>query len=245
MIKNILKIKTQEELLRKALWLEGKTLAEIVKDINLSDKDSRVTTKGNVGYVIENGFFGVKKNSDALPDIPHLGIEIKTSPLKYNSDRTKLTVKEPLSLNIINYFDEAKCDDIKDSSLYKKNKTILFVFYIHDNTKLRSQYEVKYVFLWHIDDAVLNDLRPDYKKIQNMILEGRAHEIHQYQHEFLTLCPKHNGTFNDPSEMTSKRKQPFSELPAEVRAFRIKNSYMNMIICKNYGFIYEKGGWKV
>src|SRR3989344_1064852 len=231
-------------LLRAAKWLEGKTLGEVAEYIKGSDLSSRIATKGNVGYVIEHGFFGVEKNSNALPDVPHLGIEIKTCPLKYDSSRTKLSVKEPLSLNIINYMKEHEFHNLKESSLYKKNRHILFVFYIHDKTKSRSKYLVKYVFLWEMDDSILAELEPDYQLILKKIRAGRAHHIHQTDHKYLTLCPKHNGNFSDPKDAISKRKQPFSKKPAETRAFRLKNAYVNLIITRYLGIPLEKGGWK-
>jgi DNA mismatch repair protein MutH len=238
-------IKDDATLLAKAKWLEGKTLREIADAITTTDEASRVLTKGDVGYVIEKGFFGIEKNSDANPDIEHLGIEIKTCPLKYNSDRTKLSVKEPLSLNIINYMEEHKNKDIMQASWYKKNKKVLFIFYIHDKNKPRSEYLIKYVFLWKIDQSVIDELKEDYEIILSKIREGKAHEIHQSQNKFLTLCPKHNGTFKDPNCHHSKRPQPFSSLPAEIRAFRLKNKYVNLIVTRAIGKKFEKGGWAV
>src|SRR3989344_5479736 len=178
-IKDITQIKTKEELMERAGWLRGKTLEAVDKAIKENDEDSSVLTKGSVGHGIEKGFFGIKKNSDANPDIEHLGIEIKTCPLKYNKDKTKLSIKEPLSLNIINYIEEISHQNLKESSLYKKNKTILFIFYIHDNDK------------------------------------------------------------------KSKRKQPFSDIPAEIRAFRLKNKYMNLIVSRHLGKKLKQGGWDI
>ena len=209
--------------------LEGKTLSEIDELINQSDTTSRDLSKAAVGYVIEKGYFGIKANNDKLPDIQALGVEVKTSPLKLGKDG-KLRVKEPLSLNIINYSKEVKNESIKESSLFKKNKKILFIWYIHDSSVLRSEYIIKYVFLWEIDDTVIAELNPDYKAIIKKIKEGRAHHIHQTDHKYLTICPKHGGVFRDPNDTKSKTKQPFSDAPAEIRAFRLKNAYMNMII---------------
>lgn len=224
-------IKTAEELEKIAKHdLEGKTLQQIMKSITDSDSTSRVSSKAGVGYVIEEGYFGIKRNNTAGPDLEKLGIEIKTSPLKLGKDG-KLRVKEPLSLNIINYNEEYKNKTIKQSSLYKKNKKILFVWYIHTGD-LRSEYVVKYVFLWEISDKVIEELNEDYQLILEHIRKGEAHHIHQYQHKNLTLCPKHGGTFKDPKDRKSKTSQPFSHAPAEIRAFRFKNSYMNAIIRK-------------
>jgi len=227
--KKIEEIQNIEDLLVEARLLEGKTLSEISALIKDSDEESRVATKGSVGYVIEKGYFGIEMNSNSLPDIQHLDVEIKTCPLKYLADGETLRVKEPLSLNIINYNKEVH-NNIKDSSLYKKNKKVLFVFYIHDENIDRSEYVVKYVFLWEMTDDVINELQSDYSLIVSKIREGKAHEIHQYQHKYLTICPKHSGKFKDPDCHRSKTTQPFSDKPAEIRAFRFKNSYVNKII---------------
>lgn len=244
-ITDITQIKSIDELVARSQWLVGKTLIEIVKEINESDSHSRVTTKAGVGHAIEKGFFGIAANSTAAFDIPHLGVEIKTCPLKYNKARTRLGVKEPLSLNIINYIKESYNIDLRNSSLYKKNRKILFIFYIHDTDIPRSQYLIKYVLLWEMTDEVLAELQPDYDKIIHNIRKGIAHQIHQSDHELLTLCPKHGGTFKDPSDKKSKTKQPFNDTSAEVRAYRLKNRYMNRIICREYGLVLDKGGWLV
>lgn len=238
-------IKDIHTLVRKSKWLEGKTLEEITKDIKTSDDSSRVTTKAGVGYVIEKGFFGITRNSDAKPDIEHLGVEIKTCPLKYNKKRDRLSVKEPPSLNIINYCTEVENKDITESSLYKKNKRILFVFYIHEPNKDRSKYLIKYVFLWEMDDRVLDELRPDYNIILDKIKRGKGHEIHQTDNDYLTLCPKHGGKFKDPNCRKSKTRQPFSDEPVEVRGFRLKARYISKFISKELGKELGRGGWKV
>lgn len=227
---DIKKIKTPRELEKIAKRdLENKTLGEIASWVAASDSTSRISTKAGVGYVIEEGYFGLKKNSKKGPDLEVLGIEIKTSPLKKRKDGT-LTVKEPLSLNIINYSAEWRTRNLKESSVYKKNKNILFVWYVHDPLKKRSEYLIKYVFLWEMDARVVAELTPDYEKIVQKIKGGIAHQIHQYDHKFLTLCPKHGGVFRNPLDKKSKTSQPFSKEPAEIRAFRFKNSYMNRVI---------------
>jgi DNA mismatch repair protein MutH len=244
-IEDITKIKTVPELVKRAKWLEGKTLVQVGEEIKKADPSSRVLTKGSVGHIIEKGFFGISKNSDANPDIVHLGVELKSTPLNYNKSRTKISVKEPLSLNIINYIKEVKNNNIKESSLYKKNKKILFLVYLHDSRKPRSEYIILKVFLWKMDDRVLEELESDYNLIVGKIRQGKAHEIHQGEHNYLTICPKHNGKFKDPSCKRSKTKQPFSDEPAEIRAFRLKNRYMNKILAKAFHKELSKGGWKV
>lgn len=230
-------IKSKAELLQKARWLEGKTLSEVDRKIKGSDRVSPVHSKGNVGYVVEHGFFGITKNSINEPDIKRLGVEIKTCPLKYTTKRTKLAVKEPLSLNIINYNKEVHCKTILDSSLYKKNKCILFIAYIQDPEESRSRYKIKYVFLWKMDKRVISELEPDYDIIIKKIRAGKAHKIHQSDNAHLTLCPKHGSRDKTTT-------QPCGKTPAEIRAFRLKVSYMNRIFGRALHKEVGTGGWK-
>ncbi len=238
-------ISNLDELVYKAKWLEGKTLKQIAKGIKDTDAYSRVVTKGDIGYLIEKGFFGINKNSEAEPDIKHLGVEIKTCPLKYNSNHTVLSVKEPLSLNMINYVKEVKSRNLRESSVYRKNKRILFVFYLHDPNVDRSDYRIKYVFLWKMNQRILDELEPDYDEIIQKIRTGKAHEIHQSDNKYLTLCPKHNGDYNNPHDMLSKTKQPYSDILAERRAFRLKNKYINKIIRHYLSKPDSEKGWEV
>jgi DNA mismatch repair protein MutH len=227
---NIADIKTVEELEEIAkFYIEGKSLRDITEEIQKSDDVSRTLSKAGVGDLVEQGVFGLSKNNIAGADIPHLGVEIKSSPLKMGRDG-KMRVKEPLSLNIINYTEESSNTHISQSSLFKKNKNILLVWYLHDTLKPRSEYVIPYVFIWTMDDAVLAELNADYLLILDKIKSGNAHHIHQSDHKYLTSCPKHNGTFSDPTDRISKTTQPFSNEPAEVRGFRLKSRYMTMVI---------------
>jgi DNA mismatch repair protein MutH len=241
-LKKASEIKDEEELMEISGWLRGKKLKAITEEIAQSDGESRVKTKGNVGYVIEEGFFGIKKNSVADSDIEHLGIEIKTCPLKHDKSGRNLQVKEPLSLGIINYNEESKHTSITDSKLYKKNKKILIICYIQDIGVERSEYPIKYVFIWNMNNEVLKELEPDYQKIVSNILQGRAHEIHQTQHDNLTICPKHSGKYKDEKCSKSKTTQPFSKVKPEVRAFRLKSSYMAKVITRHLGKKLQKKG---
>jgi hypothetical protein len=76
-------------------------------------------------------------------------------------------------------------------------------------------------------------LNADYQLILEYIRKGEAQNIHQKQHKYLTICPKHNGKFKDPNERTSKTTQPFSKDLAQVKAFRLKSLYMNKVIRAN------------
>lgn len=218
-------------LMKRANSIVGKRLVDLEKEIERLDGVSRVLTKAGAGYVIER-YFGIRANSEDEPDFPSLGIELKSVPLREKNGF--LTVKEPLSLNMLNYIKEYKCENINQSSLYRKNRRTLFVSYLYSGEK-RSQYRVMHAFLWIMNDAVLGELRPDFERIIQKIRAGKATDLHQKFDRYLTTCPKHNGKFKDPNEMTSKVKQPFSTDWAEKKAYRFKTVYMSIILSRHLG----------
>ena len=236
--------KTEEEILIMAGELLGRTLSDIQKEIKSHDESSRLTTKGKIGHLIEE-YFDVKINSSSAPDLEHLGIEIKTCPLKYNKNKTRLSVKEAMSLNMVNYHNEVNCEDIINSSLYNKNRKTLIICYIHNPSIPRSEYKIKYVFLFEMTAEILDELRPDYDIILNKIKSGEATDLREKYNTYLTTCPKHSGTFKDSNCKKSKRSQPFSEILAERKAFRFKHKYLNLIISRQLNKKLDKGGWLI
>ena len=71
---------TIEELMQKAHEAEGKTFGEI----DTTDRLANAKSKGGLGQVIEESFFGYEVNSNAEADFKHLGIELKVTAFKQN-----------------------------------------------------------------------------------------------------------------------------------------------------------------
>ena len=207
---------------KHAKKLEGMRLEEVNLEIKKIDNISRVKSKSGVGDLVEY-YFGVKKNSEAGPDLKDLKIEVKSCALRRRKNGS-LSVKEPVSLGIINYMEEATAKKFTDSSLYKKNNSCLLVYFIHDDKVKRSKYKIHRVFLWKMDDNVINELISEYQKINRAIknglycttrngkiiravtqgsvvktgfcgggVDGCNTNLHQTGAGKLTTCPKHSG----------------------------------------------------
>ena len=119
--KNI-EYKTQEEILLRGAEAVGKTIRQI-------DKYGRVDTdgvKGGIGHVIEESWYGYQINSDAEPDFPEAGVELKVTGLV--KSKTGYRAKERLVLNIINYMEEAYTT-FDTSSFWHKNKKLMLLIY--------------------------------------------------------------------------------------------------------------------
>lgn len=211
--------KTTEELMEKVQEAEGKTFGEIDTTGRLSNKRS----KGGLGQVIEESFFGYKINSDARPDFEELGIELKVTPFKHNKNGT-VSAKERLVLNIINYMEEVHTT-FTTSSFWKKNEKLLLMFYewVQDNEPKDFSIYKSILFTYPASD--LEIIKQDWMIIVEKIRAGKAHELSEGDTNYLGACPK-------GANKNSLRDQPYSDERAMQRAFALKQSYMTAILRK-------------
>ncbi|WP_147533025.1 Sau3AI family type II restriction endonuclease [Bacillus marasmi] len=211
---------TTDHLLRKAHEAEGKTFGEIDETNRLNNKKS----KGSLGQVIEESFFGYTVNSEARPDFDNLGIELKVTPFKHNKNGT-ISAKERLVLNIINYFEEVN-ESFKSSSFWRKNAKLLLMFYEWLPEKNREDYRIFKSILFTYPEADLEIIKNDWEIIVSKIKSGNAHLLSESDTNYLGACPK-------GANKGSLRKQPFSDTLAMQRAFSLKQSYMTALVRKH------------
>lgn len=188
--------------------------------LNKSDKLDSV--KGGVGQMVEESVFEYAVNSNSDPDIPNLGVEIKTTPV-IKKQNGELRAKERLVLGIINYMEE-NLDSFYDSHFWYKNKDLLILFYEH-NLKLPKSFWEFFEFLdyqWPEED--LEIIKQDWQKIVNKIKAGKAHELSESDTMYLGACTK------GATAESSEREQPYSDVKAKQRAYSLKQSYMNYIV---------------
>ena len=204
-----------DSILSYAKKLEGKTL----KDFGLK---SRFSGKGRFGQTIEENYFKYSPNSDSSPDFKEVGLELKCSPI-YKLSNNTFRAKERVSLNIINFMKVYK-ETFEKSSFYTKNSHILFVFYVYELDKSILEYEIKLVGDWKLENNDLVVVKQDWIYINNKIISGKAHELSEGDTFYLGAATKGSGGDS------SKREQPFSEIPARQRAYSFKQSYVNHIL---------------
>lgn len=250
---------SEESIVEHARLMEGKTLEEINPKIRDTDDVSFVHKKGNIGLLIES-CFKTKIGSKPLPDLPEAGIEIKSVPLKTNGKVDQpvslnlIDYCREISACTHSNTDH-KCNSLSKSSLYRKGQKILFVCYERNkdkNTKKfnHSKFIIKHTFLWEMNKHVREELETDYQIITNMIKTPGGMRctdengnnttkcknndcktnLHQKQNKYLTTCPKHSGKFHLSKTPNNSVIQPFSSERAERRAFRLKSSYVNLLI---------------
>jgi len=198
--------------------LKGKSLREACDPSIL---EHNYTGKGNFGQVLEKFYFGYEPNSKSEADFIKIGMELKSSPLKKikNND---YRAKERLVLNIINYINVVN-QNFESSDFFKKNASILLVFYLHESGYNILDYIIKLVDEWSFSSTDLVVIKQDWEKIKQKILDGKAHELSEGDTYYLGACTK-------GANALSVREQPFSTIPAKQRAYSFKQGYVNHII---------------
>ena len=210
--------------------------------------------KGSVGNLIDC-YFSYASKTESEPDLEEVGIELKSRPLV--GEAKGISIKEPMSLNLIPYNDEIKSKgDIRKSSWYKKCSKMLLFYWEHRKSENFWEWKMKDVFLWKVGDGAIKDMKNDYEDIINRIENGvrctdkdgvKVNDcstkgnypcetgLHQKVNCFLTTCPKHSGkpAFKTRVTKSNSVDQPRSDFGrAERKAFRIKTAYELRILSR-------------
>lgn len=204
----------------------GKSLNDILNEevVTIEDKEAN---KGGLGQLVEKYLFGIDNNSDSGPDFMPAGIELKVTPYKKLKDG-KLSAKERLVLNIIDYMNEYK-NEFDSSHFWFKNNTIQLLWYLWEPDKEVKDLKITHEKLLELaksDD--LKQIEEDWKYIVNKIKNGKAHELSEADTMYLGACTKGESS-------SSLREQPFSKIKAMQRAFCLKTSYMTQLVRKYIG----------
>lgn len=178
------------------------------------------TGKGNFGQILEKFYFMYEPNSNALADFADIGLELKSSPLK--KIKNEYRAKEKLVLNIINYV-EVATQKFETSSFWKKNASLLLIFYFREEGIDILDYIIKLVGEWNFPPNDLEIIKNDWQTITNKIASGLAHELSEGDTFYLSACTK-GGKGGNP------RKQHGVATLAKQRAYSFKHGYLNHII---------------
>jgi len=206
-----------ESIVKYAQVLVGSTLREHVDVDAIADPLRR---KGSFGNAVERYFFGYDINSDAEPDFPEAGLELKTTPLRRNR-KGELSSKERLVITMINYLTVVD-EKFETSSLLRKSSDILLISYLYEKDKDPLDYEIELVARWGLPECDLPQIRCDWNTVVDKIRAGKAHEISGSDTMYLEACTK-------SSDSSVRRAQPFSDMPAKPRAWALKASYMTAV----------------
>ena len=210
--------KNKQSIIDFAKILKGKTLRDVCDETILKNNYSG---KGKFGQLLEKFYFQYNPNSVSEADFYEVGMELKSSPLKQLKNK-EYRSKERLVLNIINYIKVAD-QDFETSSFWKKNASLLLVFYLYEIGLKSFDYIIKLVDEWNFPSVDLKIIKNDWELIKTKIVEGKAHELSEGDTFYLGACTKGGKGGN-------LRKQPNNKIKAKQRAYSLKQGYVNHII---------------
>lgn len=221
----------KNSVIEHAKQLKDKTLRQLCEEDIVHHGYSG---KGNFGQLLEKFYFGYEPNSKAEADFAEIGMELKSSPI-IKLKKGGFSAKERLSLSMINY-EEIVGQNFEDSSFFKKNISLLLIFYLHQAGSDVLDLVIKVIGEWDFSSADLEVIKDDWEVIKRKVMEGKAHELSEGDTFYLGAATK-------GANAASMRKQPFSDIPAKRRAYSFKQGYVNHIIASitgNSGEIYGK-----
>jgi DNA mismatch repair protein MutH len=208
----------KKSVINYAKKLKGQTLRKVCEPAVLGHAYSG---KGNFGQVLEKFYFGYDPNSNLEADFAKIGMELKSSPLK-KLKNNEFRAKERLVLNIINYMNVVQ-QDFETSDFFKKNASILLIFYLHEPGYDILDYVIKLIEEWRFPTTDLEIIKKDWEKIKLKIADGKAHELSEGDTFYLGACTKGGKGGN-------ARQQPNNIILAKQRAYSFKQGYVNHII---------------
>lgn len=208
---------TPEKILERARGAIGKK----IKDI---DRTGRLSTgKGAIGTIIEESWFDYRPNSDAEPDFPEAGVELKVTP--YRRTSRGISAKERLVCNIIDYMSEPD-KTFETSSFWHKCKKMLIMAYEYKEGVDKGEFSIDAAELFEFSDEDKAIIQKDWETIIAKIRAGQAHLLTEGDTLYLAACTK-------GKDSSSMRRQPYSLEPAKQRAYSLKSSFMTRIL-RNY-----------
>lgn len=215
------KYKTSEDVLEKAKGIYSNGYHSF-SEIDINNRLNSTGNKGNLGQIVEEGWFEIDVNSRHEKDFPAANLELKVIPYirKTNGSRTG---KERLVVSMINYFNEAQINSFEESSFWLKADQILIMTYEHKYGFPKKDYYIDNAKIFVIPPNDLRIIKNDWKIIHDYIVDGRAHELSESLTNYLGACTK--GA--DSSILVA---QPNSDIPAKPRAYSLKGSYISYLI---------------
>lgn len=219
---------TPEQVMTRAERLVGMTFRDVL-DLGIHPEgvereyNSR-RYKGGMGNLLEERFFGYRANSDREPDFAEAGVELKATCV----DRLKsgkLSAGERLVLTMIAY-DEPVADSLYESHLWHKCKRMLLVWYLRERGADPYDQRILYTLMFTPPEEDLRVIEEDYRRICDLVRQGRADELSESSTTYLGACTK------GANRERSMRDQPVYApgRMARSRAFSLKRSYMDYVL---------------
>lgn len=174
---------SEKELLARARALAGRTLGEIAAQMRITLPSNLRRHKGAIGELIEHAL-GATGGSRPEPDLPALGIEIKTIPVDKNGKP-----RESTYLCVVPQSDQHSLD-WHDSLVYRKLARVLWVPIESAPGVALKDRRVGQAILWSPTTEEEQQLRTDWEELMEQLALGQADSLRGVQGAWLQIRPK-------------------------------------------------------
>ena len=174
---------TETELTARAQELGGQTLGDIAQSLGTRCPETLKRHKGWVGQLLE-AVLGANAGSKALPDFPHLGIEMKTIPISPTGRPKESTYVCVAPL------DGSLAKQWEDSWVCRKLSAVLWVPIVVEPDQPISRRRVLTPYLWRPDTTQSAQLRADWEGLAELIGMGAIWQMDAFKGDVLQLRPK-------------------------------------------------------
>lgn len=178
--------------------------------------------KGAMGETVEEYYFRIRNNNVQGPDFPKVGVELKTTGLRYDAHH-KPCAKERLAITNINWMTILN-EDFKKSHLMDKMSKILLLAYDYDpgsDSVLDMRFRL--ATMWGVPERDKPQMLADWNTVLAKVRNGDADKVSSRDTVYLEAATTGSGH-------GKKYPQPKSDRCAKPRRWALKSSYMTTVI---------------
>lgn len=210
-------------LLARAHALAGRRLVELAEEFQQPLPASPQQGKGWAGQLLEL-CLGATAGSQALPDFPELGIELKTLPLnqRWQPKESTYVCTVPMQASGQHSW--------QASWVCQKLSRVLWVPLEADPSIPLAERRIGMACLWSPNEQQAAILQQDWDELMELVLLGRWEEISAEQGTYLQIRPK-AANARSLCEALDQHGQPIQTLP---RGFYLRTLLTKEILNQHY-----------
>lgn len=215
---------SEQELLARAVALSGLPLAEVAAGLGRRVPRDARRAKGWIGRLVETAL-GASAGAGAQPDFPHLGVELKTIPVREDGWPVESTWVTRVAL-----LDPAR-QSWAGSDVRKKLARVLWMPVQSPAAGSLGQRRLGSPLLWSPDAAQEAGLRADFEDLMERVVHGEVEDITALEGRWLQIRPK--GA--DAAERVQGVDADGQQVPVAPRGFYLRAAFTALVLRRGFG----------
>lgn len=214
---------TEAELVTRAAELAGLTLGDVATTLGIAAPLDLRRAKGWVGQLLERAL-GATARSRAVPDFEHLGIELKTLPVRGDGVPCESTFVCTIDL------DRIAAVGWEESLVRSKLRRVLWVPVEGEREIPVAARRIGTALLWSPSGEDLAALRFDWEELAGIIGRGDVENVTGHLGRYLQVRPKARDSRSRRRGVDAEGA-PFAALP---RGFYLRAAFTAKLLREHY-----------